>query len=114
MTDLPRKKIKQHIVNGKVVSFTIDGVEQPIPRGLGDKLASVAQPIARAVDKVAGTKIAGCEGCAEMRKRLNAGMTVAEATEIRVIEFTIRKLGKRRKTIFERVDKRLKSKIGKS
>ena len=39
--------------------------------GLGDLVASVAQPIARGIDAVAGTKIAGCGGCAQRQAALN-------------------------------------------
>lgn len=39
--------------------------------GLGDAVALVAQPIARAVDAVAGTKIAQCGGCKKRRAALN-------------------------------------------
>ena len=41
------------------------------PFGLGDAVASVAQPIARAIDRVAGTKIAECGGCKKRRAALN-------------------------------------------
>ena len=39
--------------------------------GLGDVVAAVAQPIARAVDRVAGTNLKGCQGCAKRREKLN-------------------------------------------
>ena len=39
--------------------------------GLGDAVAIVAQPIARAVDKLAGTDIEHCQGCAKRRATLN-------------------------------------------
>lgn len=39
--------------------------------GLGDAVAIVAQPIARAIDRVAGTKIEGCGGCNRRRDALN-------------------------------------------
>jgi hypothetical protein len=42
------------------------------PRGLGDAVALIAQPIARAIDRVAGTNVAGCGGCAKRRAKLNA------------------------------------------
>ena len=52
---------------------------KPIPRisarkyrGLGDVVAAVAQPIARAIDAVAGTDIQHCRGCAARREKLNA------------------------------------------
>ena len=41
-------------------------------RGLGDLVAKVAQPIARAIDKVAGTNLKDCAGCAKRRNALNA------------------------------------------
>jgi len=40
-------------------------------RGLGDVVAVVAQPIAKVIDKVAGTKIQGCSSCENRRKALN-------------------------------------------
>ncbi len=46
---------------------------------LGDAIASVAQPIARRIDAVAGTNVAGCSGCKKMRDNLNAGMSVQDA-----------------------------------
>ena len=53
-------------------------------RGLGDKIAAVANPIARAIDKVARTKIAECAGCKKMRDRLNAGMRLGQAIKKRI------------------------------
>jgi hypothetical protein len=47
----------------------------PRPRkrkvGLGDVVAAVAQPVARGIDKVAGTNLRNCEGCKRRRERLN-------------------------------------------
>lgn len=40
-------------------------------RGLGDIVSKVAQPIARVIDKVAGTDIEHCGGCAKRRDALN-------------------------------------------
>ncbi len=40
-------------------------------RGLGDLVAAVAQPIARAIDAAAGTKLAECGGCKKRREALN-------------------------------------------
>lgn len=77
------KHYRARTVNGKLVSYTIDGVDQLAP-GLGDKIARVAQPIARVIDKVAGTKIAGCGGCKKMKDRLNAGMGLGEAIKKRL------------------------------
>ena len=39
--------------------------------GLGDLVASVAQPIAGAIDAVLGTNVKGCGGCAKRREALN-------------------------------------------
>jgi len=54
---------------------------KPIPRvsarkyrGLGDVVATVAQPIAAVIDRVAGTSIKTCSACAKRRARLNAAM----------------------------------------
>ena len=41
-------------------------------RGLGDVVAVLAQPIARTIDHMAGTKIKDCGGCAKRRAILNA------------------------------------------
>jgi hypothetical protein len=38
---------------------------------LGDKVAAVAQPIAKAIDAVAGTKIQECGGCKRRQEALN-------------------------------------------
>lgn len=38
---------------------------------LGDKVHSVAQPIAKVIDKTLGTNIQGCGGCARRREKLN-------------------------------------------
>jgi hypothetical protein len=40
--------------------------------GLGDLVAVLAQPIARAIDRMAGTKLKTCGGCAKRRAKLNA------------------------------------------
>jgi hypothetical protein len=40
-------------------------------RGLGDVVERVAKPIARVIDRVAGTDIEHCEGCASRRAALN-------------------------------------------
>ncbi len=41
------------------------------PRGLGDIVASVAQPIAKTVDAVFGTKVQHCGSCKERQAELN-------------------------------------------
>jgi hypothetical protein len=44
---------------------------KPKPVGLGDAVAMVAQPIARTIDRVVGTAIAKCGGCAKRQEALN-------------------------------------------
>ncbi len=39
--------------------------------GLGDAVAALANPIAKAIDAVVGTKIVGCGGCAQRQAALN-------------------------------------------
>lgn len=39
--------------------------------GLGDVVHAIAQPIAKIIDRVAGTNIAGCGTCAKRRASLN-------------------------------------------
>lgn len=39
--------------------------------GLGDAVHAIAQPIAIAIDRVAGTNIQGCGACAKRRAKLN-------------------------------------------
>jgi lauroyl/myristoyl acyltransferase len=41
------------------------------PRGLGDMVAAVAQPIAKAIDAVAKTNLQNCGGCKARREKLN-------------------------------------------
>lgn len=40
-------------------------------RGLGDLVATIAQPIARTIDRLAGTNLANCGGCKERQAALN-------------------------------------------
>ncbi len=51
----------------------------PGPIRVGDAIATVAQPIARGIDWIFGTNVAGCVGCKEMQRNLNAGMSFAGA-----------------------------------
>ena len=41
------------------------------PVGLGDVVAFVAQPIARAIDSMAHTQVAQCGGCKKRQEALN-------------------------------------------
>ena len=38
---------------------------------LGDKVAAMSQPIAKAIDYVFNTNVAGCNGCAKRKAFLN-------------------------------------------
>jgi hypothetical protein len=101
---------KYYDKHGQLIRFEIDGVEQSFPNDqLGTRIEKLAQPIARGIDKIAGTNISGCLGCKKMRERLNSGMNIVEATTVRALEFGIKKLGGHRKTILSKVDARLKS-----
>lgn len=44
------------------------------PKGLGDVVAAVAQPVAHVIDAVAGTNVAGCGGCKRRQEALNAAV----------------------------------------
>ena len=46
-------------------------------KGLGDLIYKVANPIAKAIDSVAGTNVQGCGGCAKRREKLNQLMPFA-------------------------------------
>jgi hypothetical protein len=39
--------------------------------GLGDRVERIAQPIARVIDRVAGTNIQGCGACQKRKEYLN-------------------------------------------
>jgi hypothetical protein len=41
------------------------------PLGLGDRVERIAQPIAKAIDRVAGTSIQGCGACKKRKEYLN-------------------------------------------
>lgn len=56
--------------------FTPNGAKPPVPppkitTGLGDAVATIAQPIAKIVDKLTGSKLASCTPCARRRATLN-------------------------------------------
>jgi len=48
----------------------LDGWTPP-PEGLGDRVERIAQPIAKMIDKVAGTNIQGCGACQKRKEYLN-------------------------------------------
>jgi hypothetical protein len=39
--------------------------------GLGDLVAAIAQPIANTIDRLTGTNITNCKGCAQRKETLN-------------------------------------------
>lgn len=47
------------------------GVSYCDEKGLGDIVHDIAQPIAKVIDKVVGTNVQGCGGCAKRRAALN-------------------------------------------
>jgi hypothetical protein len=51
---------------------------EKLPLGLGDRVERIAQPIARVIDKVAGTNIQGCGGCKKRREALNKAFPAHE------------------------------------
>jgi hypothetical protein len=40
-------------------------------RGIGDLVEAVAKPVARVIDRVAHTRLTGCQACAKRRETLN-------------------------------------------
>ncbi len=46
---------------------------------LGTRIETFAKPIARGIDAIWGSDLAGCSGCGKMRDNLNAGMSVHDA-----------------------------------
>lgn len=40
-------------------------------RGLGDLVEKLARPIAKASDRLLGTKLSGCSACSKRRRKLN-------------------------------------------
>ena len=65
----------RHLIlkDGKWVSVSQEEFEryQKGYRGLGDLVHAIAQPIAKAIDSVAGTNIQGCNACKQRREALN-------------------------------------------
>lgn len=57
---------------GRYEDIGCDDPDRKVPR-LGDRIASIAQPVAGAIDTVLGTNIRKCGGCKQMRSDLNAG-----------------------------------------
>jgi hypothetical protein len=59
--------------HGKWGQYETTGCDDPNRKieGLGDIVASVAQPIARGIDAVLGTNIQNCGGCKKRQQTLN-------------------------------------------
>jgi len=51
-------------------------------KGIGDLVAVVAQPIAKAIDSVAGTKISTCGGCQKRKEFLNRAVPFSKPETI--------------------------------
>lgn len=49
------------------------------PGGLGNVIHEVLKPVVKVVDKVAGTDLANCGGCAERQLRMNAATAAAHS-----------------------------------
>lgn len=49
----------------------IASLREPRPQGLGDRVEKIAQPIAKMIDRVAGTNIQGCGACKKRKEYLN-------------------------------------------
>lgn len=49
----------------------IASLREPRPQGLGDRVEKVAQPIAKVIDKIAGTNIQECGSCKKRKEYLN-------------------------------------------
>ncbi len=64
---------------------------------LGDAISTIAQPIARNIDAIWGSDLAGCSGCNKMRDNLNAGMSMQDA----IIERWFKKKEKGEKMQFQ-------------
>ncbi len=68
-------------------------------KNLGTKIEKVTKPIARGIDAIWGSDLAGCRGCNKMRDNLDAGMSITNA----VIErwFTIKKQGEKMRFVIQ-------------
>ena len=71
--DSPNCKSRVHCVSCRTSAQWRAGFNAPevCPvdmRGMGEVIARIAQPIARAIDTVVGTDVAGCKSCKEVRQ----------------------------------------------
>ncbi len=48
-------------------------------KNLGTNIERIAKPIARGIDAIWGSDLAGCSGCSKMRDNLDAGRSLAGA-----------------------------------
>lgn len=48
-------------------------------KNLGDKIAKVAQPVAKTIDAIWGSDLENCSGCKKMQTNLNRGMSLTDA-----------------------------------
>lgn len=70
---------------GRYNDINCDKAKRPLKRsGLGDKVEKIAQPIARVIDAVLGTRVEGCGGCKQMKNDLNSGMSLQDALRKRI------------------------------
>ena len=81
-------------IKGDILSIDHDKLEEIVRKftpervkpvkGLGDLIYKVANPIAKAIDSVAGTNVQGCGGCAKRREKLNQLMPFANQPTLTV------------------------------
>jgi hypothetical protein len=71
---------------GRYEIAACDDPKRKVPRKRGDRIAAIAQPIARVIDKITGgkTHVSTCGGCKQMQKDLNAGMSFGKALRKRL------------------------------
>jgi len=63
--------------------ISLDGLAEPVTGlRLGDAVAAFAQPVARAIDAVAGTHLVNCRGCQKRKDALNRIGMPAEAVTL--------------------------------
>jgi len=64
--------IEQQSLDAVVRQYTPNRIAKV--QGVGDLIHKVANPVAKAIDFVAGTNVQGCGGCAKRRENLNKMM----------------------------------------
>lgn len=65
------EKKEDNLINPELLSFEQRTGLKIKPTGLGDRVEKIAQPIAKMIDKVAGTNIQGCGACKKRKEYLN-------------------------------------------